>query len=85
MILYGLVENHGPIISFNLEGVHPHDVAGYLAEEGIAIRAGHHCTQPLMSALNIQGTCRISFAIYNTKDEVDKLVSVLEKAESFFT
>jgi cysteine desulfurase/selenocysteine lyase len=85
MILYGLAENHGPIISFNLEGIHPHDVAGYLAEEGIAIRAGHHCTQPLMSALNIQGTCRISFAIYNTKDEVDKLVSVLEKAESFFT
>ena len=85
IIIYGSEQNHGPTISFNLEGIHPHDVAGYLAEEGIAIRAGHHCTQPLMKALHIQGTCRISFAIYNTREEIDNLVTVLERAEKFFT
>lgn len=86
--IYGPVDQstrRGPIISFNLDGIHPHDIAGYLAEEGIAIRAGHHCTQPLMESLDIQASCRISFAIYNTKEEIDHLVSSLKQAEKFFS
>ena len=82
--ILGDFKPRAPVLSFNLEGIHPHDVAGLLAEDGIAIRAGHHCTQPLMDIFKIHGTCRVSFAMYNTKDEVDKLKSSLKEVIKFF-
>jgi cysteine desulfurase/selenocysteine lyase len=66
------------IISFLLKDIHPHDVATILDESGVAVRAGHHCTQPLMQALNIHGTVRASFSIYNDRDDVDYLIDALK-------
>lgn len=74
----------GGLVTFNLAGVHPHDVATVLDTEGIAVRAGHHCAQPLMRWLDVIATARASFYIYNTEHEVDLLVSALEKAKEFF-
>lgn len=71
--------NHlSSVISFNINGIHPHDVASYLDANGICVRSGNHCAQPLMRFLNIDSTCRASFSIYNTKEDVDKLVEVLK-------
>ncbi|HWH06491.1 MAG TPA: cysteine desulfurase [Gaiellaceae bacterium] len=82
------VETYGPpaerragIVSFNLEGVHPHDVAQVLDWEGVAVRAGHHCTQPLMARLGVAATTRASFYLYSTREEVDRLVAGLEKVK----
>ncbi|HLD88643.1 MAG TPA: cysteine desulfurase [Candidatus Nanoarchaeia archaeon] len=72
------------IVSFNLAGIHPHDIAAYLDEYGIAVRGGHHCAMPLAKVLNVQGTVRASFYFYNTKEEIDKLVEALKKAKEFF-
>jgi len=72
------------IISFNLKGIHPHDVAEILNDNDIAIRAGHHCCMPLMKKLNLQGTCRASFSIYNNKEDIDKLVKGLKKCQEVF-
>ena len=77
-------ENHSSVISFNIKGVHPHDVASILDSEGVCVRSGNHCAQPLMRFLGIDSTCRASFYIYNTKDDVDKLVKALDKAYSMF-
>ncbi len=77
-------ENHSAVISFNIEGVHPHDVASILDAEGVCIRSGNHCAQPLMRFLNIDSTCRASFYIYNTKEDIDKLVFALKKAYKMF-
>ena len=77
-------ENHSSVISFNINGVHPHDVASILDSEGVCVRSGNHCAQPLMRFLGIDSTCRASFYIYNTKDDVDKLVKALDKAYSMF-
>jgi len=74
----------GGVISFNLGDIHPHDLASILDDEGIAIRAGHHCAQPLMERLGVNGTARASFYIYNTEGEVDSLVNSLEKARKVF-
>ncbi|HEY9793670.1 MAG TPA: cysteine desulfurase [Candidatus Obscuribacterales bacterium] len=71
----------GGVISFNIEGVHPHDLGQILNESGIAIRAGHHCCQPLMRDLDVMGTARASFYIYNTEEEVDQLLQALQEAE----
>jgi cysteine desulfurase/selenocysteine lyase len=71
----------GGVISFNFADVHPHDVGQILNESGIAIRAGHHCCQPLMRDLKVAGTARASFYIYNTKDEVDQLLDALKEAD----
>lgn len=71
-------------ISFNVNGVHPHDVAGILDEEGVCIRAGHHCAQPLMAHLNILGAARVSFAVYNTFEEIDQFIKVLHRVHSIF-
>lgn len=76
--------DRGGIIPFNLTGVHPHDVATALDQEGIAIRAGHHCAQPLMKHMNVQSTARASFYFYNTKEEVDSFVEALVKTRDFF-
>ena len=77
-------ENHSSVISFNIKWVHPHDVASILDSEGVCVRSGNHCAQPLMRFLGIDSTCRASFYIYNTKDDVDKLVKALDKAYNMF-
>ncbi len=84
--IYGppTVEARGAAVSFTLEGVHPHDVATILDGEGIAVRAGHHCTQPLHRHFDIAATTRASFYIYNLADEVDRLAAALEKARKLF-
>ncbi|MEM3437492.1 MAG: cysteine desulfurase [Nitrososphaerales archaeon] len=78
------VEVRGGVISFNLGDIHPHDIASILDSEGIAIRAGHHCAQPLIERLRLVGTARASFYIYNTEWEIDYLVNALEKARKVF-
>lgn len=77
-------ENHSGVISFNINGVHPHDVASILDSEGVCIRSGNHCAQPLMRFLGIDSTCRASFYFYNTKEDIDKLVVALNKAYNMF-
>ena len=77
-------ERHSSVISFNIKGVHPHDVASILDSEKVCVRSGNHCAQPLMRYLGIDSTCRASFAFYNTKEDVDKLVNALEKAYNMF-
>jgi cysteine desulfurase/selenocysteine lyase len=76
--------SRGGVISFNYGEIHPHDIGTLLDQEGIAIRAGHHCCQPLMRDLGISGTARASFYVYNTREDVDALVSALKKAASVF-
>jgi cysteine desulfurase/selenocysteine lyase len=78
--LVGMARNRAAIISFVLEGIHPHDVATVLDMEGVAVRAGHHCAQPLMSRFGIPATLRASFALYNNRREVDALVEGLGRA-----
>ena len=73
----GTASEKASVISFNIEGVHPFDLGVLLDAKGIAIRTGHHCTQPLMDRFIVEGTARASFAIYNTFEEVDQFVSVL--------
>ena len=77
-------ENHTSVISFNIKGLHPHDVASILDSVGVCVRSGNHCAQPLMRYLQIDSTCRASFYIYNTKEDVDKLIEGLNKAYSMF-
>ena len=79
------IQDRLAVISFNLQGVHPHDVAGILDEAGIAIRSGHHCAQPLMKRLGMDNTARASFYIYNSEDDVDALVDALKTAQKLFT
>ena len=76
--------NHSGVISFNIKGVHPHDVASILDSEGVCVRSGNHCAQPLLRYMGLDSTCRASFYIYNTKEDVDKLVSALNKAYNMF-
>jgi len=75
---------HNGVISFNLNGLHPHDLATALDMEGVAVRAGHHCAQPLMSYLGLVATARASFYIYNNRSDADKLVSAIYAAKEFF-
>ena len=82
--IFGNPDRNSNIVSFNLKNIHPHDVATFLAEEHIAVRAGHHCTQPVMDFFEIPGTTRASFTIYNSEDEVDQLVSALKDIQKFF-
>ena len=77
-------ENHSSVISFNIKGVHPHDVASILDSEGICIRSGNHCAQPLMRFLGIDSTCRASFYFYNNENDVDRLLKGLDKAYNIF-
>jgi len=78
-------EKRAGVITFNLEEVHPHDVATVLDAEGIAVRAGHHCAQPLMKWLNVSSTARASFYLYNTEEDVNKLVDGLVKTKEYFS
>ncbi len=77
-------KNRGAAVSFTVEGIHPHDVSQFLDSAGIAVRAGHHCAQPLMKALGTDATTRASFYIYNTNEEVDRLCKALIDLRSFF-
>ena len=78
------LENHGGVISFNVNGVHPHDVASILDSENVCIRSGNHCAQPLLRFMGLDSTCRASFYIYNTKEDIDKLIDALYKTKRIF-
>ena len=83
--LYGPeADERGGIVAFNLPGIHPHDVAQILDQDGIAVRAGHHCAQPLHEKFGIQATSRASFYLYTTTGEVDKLVDGIYKVKKVF-
>ncbi|MDR2429310.1 MAG: SufS family cysteine desulfurase [Puniceicoccales bacterium] len=82
--ILGTAPEKVPVVSFLLEGVHPHDVGTMLDADGIAVRTGHHCAMPLMKALGVGGTIRASFAFYNTLEEVDRLASSLERIQRMF-
>lgn len=77
-------ENHSSVISFNVKGVHPHDVASILDSYGVCVRSGNHCAQPLLRYMGIDSTCRMSFSIYNTEDDILRLVISLKKAYNMF-
>src|SRR3954449_1703143 len=83
--IFGTAKDKGPIVSFEMKGAHPHDVATIIDRSGVAVRAGTHCVMPLLNRFGVTATCRASFALYNTKDEVDRLVQALGKAQDFFT
>jgi cysteine desulfurase/selenocysteine lyase len=79
--IYGpAADQRGGVVSFNLHGLHPHDMASILDQHGVAIRAGHHCAMPLMQVLGINGTCRASFYVYNTADEIAVLIEAIGEA-----
>lgn len=79
--IYGTGKEKTSVISFNIEGIHPYDLGTIMDKLGIAVRTGHHCTQPIMEFYNIPGTVRASFAFYNTKEEVDRLLAAVKKAK----
>jgi cysteine desulfurase/selenocysteine lyase len=82
--IIGSAPDKGPIVSFEIKGAHPHDVATIIDRSGVAVRAGTHCVMPLLARYGLTATCRASFGMYNTKDEVDTLAASLVKAQEFF-
>ena len=82
--IYGTAQNKTSVISFGLEGIHPHDIATLIDKEGVAIRTGHHCTQPLMKFFEVPATCRASMSIYNNQADIDQLYAGIIKVKSFF-
>ncbi|MGB8894901.1 MAG: cysteine desulfurase [Pseudolabrys sp.] len=82
--IIGNAPDKGPIVSFEMKGAHPHDVATIIDRSGVAVRAGTHCVMPLLARYGLTATCRASFGMYNTKDEVDMLAASLVKAQEFF-
>ena len=82
--IYGTSKDKGPILSFNMEGAHAHDIATVIDRSGVAVRAGTHCAMPLLARYGVTSTCRASFALYNTREEVDRLAEALIKAEALF-
>jgi len=83
--IIGTAKGKGPIVSFEMKGAHPHDVATVIDRSGVAVRAGTHCVMPLLARFGVTATCRASFAMYNTRAEVDVLAQALLKAQEFFT
>lgn len=83
--LYGTTAGKGSLVAFTLDGLHAHDVSTVIDRSGVAVRAGHHCAQPLLERFGVTATCRASFAMYNTREEIDILVDALRKAHEFFT
>jgi cysteine desulfurase/selenocysteine lyase len=77
-------EQRGAVVSFELAGVHPHDVAEILGAQGVCVRAGHHCAQPLMRRLGVSASSRASFAVHNTREDVDRLLEGLVKVKEIF-
>ncbi len=82
--IIGNAKGKGPLVSFEMKGAHPHDVATVIDRQGVAVRAGTHCVMPLLARYGLTATCRASFALYNTKDEVDVLAASLVKAQDMF-
>ena len=82
--IIGTAADKGAIISFEMKGAHPHDVATIIDRYGVAVRAGTHCAQPLLARYGASATCRASFALYNTRADVDRLVDALVKAQDLF-
>lgn len=82
--IYGNAENKSAVISFLVEGIHHYDMGMLLDKQGIAVRTGHHCAQPLMQSLGIEGTVRASFALYNTKEEIDKFITAVKRVVQMF-
>jgi cysteine desulfurase / selenocysteine lyase len=82
--IFGQAREKGSIVSFEMRGAHPHDVATIIDRSGVAVRAGTHCVMPLLARFGVSATCRASFALYNTKAEVDRLAEALIKAQEFF-
>jgi len=83
--IFGTTQNKSGIISFNIDGLHPYDIGMIVDKLGVAIRTGHHCTQPIMQRFNIPGTARISIAVYNTKAEVDVCINAIKKAKQMLS
>jgi len=83
--IIGTAQQKGSVLSFVIDEVHPHDIGTILDQEGIAIRAGHHCAQPVMQRFNVPATARASFAFYNTKEEVDVLVKTVGEVIEVFS
>lgn len=83
--IMGGEQDKTPVVSFTIDGIHPHDISTFLNEEGMCVRAGHHCAQPLLQRFEIPASVRVSFAIYNSKSDIDKLVMVLLKTQAFFS
>ena len=83
--IYGTAKQKTGIISFNIDGMHPYDIGVIVDKLGVAIRTGHHCTQPIMERYNIPGTARISFAIYNTKEEIDICIAAIKQAKKMLS
>ncbi len=82
--IHGTAPGKGAILTFSIDGLHPHDISTIVDRSGVAVRAGNHCAQPLMERLGVTATCRASFAMYNTRAEVDALAEALQKAHKFF-
>ena len=82
--LVGNPQKKGSVLSFTIDGIHPHDIATILDEDGVAIRAGHHCCQILHDKLGLTATARASLGVYNTKDDLDKLYSSIDKCKKLF-
>jgi cysteine desulfurase/selenocysteine lyase len=82
--IMGTARDKAALVAFTMQGIHPHDIGTILDREGVAIRAGHHCAQPVMQRYGVPATARASFAIYNTRDEVDVLVAALWKVKELF-
>jgi cysteine desulfurase/selenocysteine lyase len=80
----GTAKEKAGVLSFVMEGIHPHDIGTILDQDSIAIRTGHHCSQPVMERFGIPATARASFALYNTREEVDALVAGIEKVREVF-
>jgi cysteine desulfurase/selenocysteine lyase len=82
MQFIGEAKKRAALVSFNIEGLHPYDIGVLLDKMGIAIRTGHHCAQPIMEHYKVPGTARMSFAIYNTKEEIDSCITAIKKAQT---
>jgi cysteine desulfurase/selenocysteine lyase len=83
--IFGTAKDKGPIVAFEIKGAHPHDVATIIDRSGVAVRAGTHCVMPLLNRFGLTASCRASFAMYNTREEIDILAHALVKAQDFFT
>lgn len=82
--IYGPKDNHTGVIAFNVADLHPHDVATFLDQQGVEVRAGHHCAQPLMNYLGVESTIRASFSIYNNEHDIDQLIQAIKTTKEFF-
>ena len=82
--IFGTARDKGSIVSFDMKGAHPHDIATIIDRSGVAVRAGTHCVMPLLARFGVTATCRASLALYNTREEMDHLAQALIKAQDFF-